>query len=124
MVEISPSEVAPVCQVGDQLELTCSVTGRLLRWEFTVGLENGAPMTFMPAITSGGTSGVPLPVMVNSTTFTFSRLSTQPLTSTMMINLVGEGLNGVQVSCVDIEASESAATTTIFIIDVRGKKLL
>ena len=58
VVEISPSVVAPVCQTGDQLELTCSLIGRLLRWEYTVRLENGAPITVMPTITSGGTSGV------------------------------------------------------------------
>ena len=85
-------------------------------------LEDGAPMTLMSTISSGGTSGVSPPVMVNSTRFTFSRLSTQPLTSMMTISSVSEGLNGVQVSCADIEASESAATTTIRIIGAGGKK--
>ena len=113
MVEISPSGVAPVCQIGEQLELTCSVTGKFLRWEFSV------TGTFTPIISAGGPSGVPPPLTVNSTVFTFSRLSIQPLISTMTVNSVSEGLNGVQVHCVDEEASESA-TTTIHIIDARG----
>ena len=32
-VEISPSSVAPVCQAGDQLELTCESSGTIHRWE-------------------------------------------------------------------------------------------
>ena len=121
VVDISPSVVAPVCQTGEQLELTCSLTGRFIRWEFTVSLESGAPMTLMPTVTSGGTSGVPLPITVNSTTFTFSRLSTQPLTSTMTISSVSEGLDGVQINCVNVEVSESASTT-VRIVDIGGRK--
>ena len=120
VVEISPSVVAPVCQAGDQLELTCSVAGVFLRWEFTVILEDGRSRTFMPVVTAGGSSGVQPPRMANSTRFTFSRLSIQPLTSTMTINNVSEGLNGVQMNCVDVETSESA-TTTIQIVDARGR---
>ena len=119
-MEISPSGVAPVCQAGDQLELTCTVPGMFLRWEFTVTLEDGTTRTFMPVVTAGGTSGVQPPRMVNSTTFTSSRLSTQPLISTMTISPVSEGLNGVQISCMDVESSESA-TTTIQIVDARGR---
>ena len=114
VVEISPSEVAPVCQAGDQSELTCSVTGIFLRWEFSVP---GAQMPFTALVSAGGPSGVPPPIPVNSTIFTFSRLSTQPLTSTMTISSVSEGLNGIQVNCVDIESSESAATTIRIIAD-------
>ena len=62
-------------------------------------------------VTAGGSSGVPPPVMVNSTRLTFSRFSTQPLTSRMIINPIRDSLNGTQVNCVDVEASESAATT-------------
>ena len=121
-VELSPSEVAPVCQVGDQLELTCSVTGIFLRWEFSVP---GTQMPFGTAVVSaGGPSGVPPPVVINSTSFTFSRHSTQPLTSTLMISPVSEGLNGVQVNCVDVVASKSV-TTAIQIVDatsLRGRQ--
>ena len=115
---------APVFQAGDQLVLTCSVTGAFLRWEFTVIRESGSPVTFMPNVIADGPSGVASPVMVNSTTFTFSRLSAQdssPLISWMTINHVSEGLNGVQMSCMDVEASQSA-TTIIRILDTRGRK--
>ena len=81
--------------------------------------ESGTAMTFTPIITAGGSSGVPPPVTANSTRFSFSRLSTMPLTSIMIITPVSEGLNGVQVNCVDIEVSESA-TTTIRIIETGG----
>ena len=122
-MEISPSEVASVCQEGDQLEITCNtdITVRFLRWEFTVRLENGAPMTIMPQVSSGGSSGVTPPITINSTTFTFSRLSTQPLTSRMTISSVSEDMNGVQVNCVDIEVPGSPATTAIRIIN-EGRK--
>ena len=123
-MEISPSGVAPVCQAGDQLELTCIVSGAFLRWQFTVIREDGTVPTFISDISSGGTTDVFLPRMPNSTSFTFSRLSTQPLMSRMTITPVSEGLNGVQVSCIDRVTSESA-TTTIRIIDARpgGRKL-
>ena len=120
-MEISPSAVAPVCQAGDQLELTCSETGIFLRWEFSV---SGAQMPLGAAVVSaGGPSGVPPPVLVNSTRFTFSRLSTQPLTSTMTVSSVSEGLNGVQINCVDIETSESATTTIRIVDDTRGRQI-
>ena len=120
-MEISPSAVAPVCQAGDQLELTCSVAGVFLRWEFTVILENGRSSTFMPVVTAGGDSGVPPPRIANLTNFIFSRLSTQSLTSTMTISSVSEGLNGVQMNCMDVLTTESA-TITIQIVDTRGRK--
>ena len=83
-------------------------------------LDNGLTQTFMPDVTPDGVSP---PLTVNSTTFTFSRLSVRdvsPLISRMTINPVSEGLNGVQVICVDVAASESA-TTTIQIVDARGQ---
>ena len=121
VVELSPSGVALVCQVGDPLELTCSITGEFKRWEFTVVTDSGVSQTFMPDVTP---DGVAPPLTVNSTTFTLSRLSAQdslPLISRMTINHVSEGLNGVAVSCVDVAASESAATT-IQIVDSGGRK--
>ena len=123
VVEISPSGVAPVCQEGDQLELMCTVPGMFQSWDFTVILGNGAVMNFMHSVTADGPSGVPPPITVNSTTFTYSRLSTRdrvPVISRMIISSVSGGLNGVEVSCVDLEALESA-TTTIQIISAGGR---
>ena len=113
LVEISPSPEAPVCQAGDQLELTCSLSGTFLRWQFTAVRESGVPETYVRTVSSGGTTGVvSSPFIINSTIeITFVRLSTQPLTSRMTISSVSEGLNGVQVNCIDVAISESAATT-------------
>ena len=125
-MEISPSGVASVCQEGDQLELMCTVSGMFQRWDFTVILGNGAVMNFMHSNTADGPSGVPPPVTVNSTMFTYSRLSARdrlPLITRLIISSVSEGLNGVEVSCMDLEASEST-TTTIRIIGVGGEVVL
>ena len=109
LVEISPPPEAPVCQAGDQLELTCSLSGTFLRWQFTAVRESGVPETYMRTVSSGGVSS---PFIINSTIeITFVRLSTQPLTSRMTISSVTEGLNGVRVNCIDVAISESAATT-------------
>ena len=81
-------------------------------------------MNFMHSVTADGPSGVLPPVTVNSTMFTYSRLSARdrlPLISRLIISSVSEGLNGVEVSCMDLEASEST-TTTIRIIGVGGRK--
>ena len=121
-VEISPSVsgVAPVCRMGDELVLTCTISGFFQRWQFTATLANGRPMNFMPEVTAGGSGGVSQPLMVNSTRFTLSRLSTQPLISKMTISLVSLELDGVEITCSDIETSESAATTILVIGSAGG----
>ena len=116
VVEISPSEIAPVCQPGDQLKLTCSTLGVLHTWRFTAISESGAVMTFTRSVSSHGPIGVDSqPLIINSTVrFTFSRLSSQnifPLISRMTINPMTEGLNGTRVNCLDGITSEQAATT-------------
>ena len=120
VVEISPSEIAPICQAGDQRKLTCSTSGVLQTWKFTAISESGAAMTFTRTVSSGGSTGVDSqPLIINSTLmFTFSRLSCQgslPLISRMTIDPVTEGLNGTRVNCLDGITSESA-TTTLHII--------
>ena len=120
MVEISPSGVAPVCQVGDQLELMCTVTGMFQTWRFTAIPESGSAVTYMRNILSTRSSGVDSqPTTINTTIMiTFSRISTQnelPLISRMVINTVSEGFNGTEVNCVNSVTSE-VATTTIHVI--------
>ena len=119
VVEISPSAVAPVCQVGDQLELTCTTTGLFLRWEITNFPEN---MTHVQTpITSVGNSGIPPPLMISSSTITFSRLSgpnSSPLISRAVVNPVSSGLTGTVVNCFEGSSStDTVATTTIQVID-------
>jgi hypothetical protein len=123
LVELSPSVVAPVCQAGDQLELTCNITGAFVRWTFTVILESGSASDIRLDVTPEGPDDALPTAMANSTTFTILRSSAQditPLISRMIINPVSEGLNGVQVTCHDVEAPESAAVTTIQIIGGTG----
>ena len=117
MVEISPLGIAPVCQVGDQLELICNTSDMLQRWRFPAIPDSGR------TIQSTGSSGVdPRALTINSIVIiTFSRLSTQnelPLMSRMLINRVSEGLNGTEVECVNTVTSE-LVTTTIHIIGGR-----
>ena len=120
MHQISPSPVAPVCQEGDQLELTCNSTlGLDHQWLFTVVPEN-VSYTRAP-VSSIGVSGIPMPLLISGSTITFSRLSGQfdlPLISRVTISSVGRGLNGTVVSCVELDTN-LVATTTIRIIDSR-----
>ena len=118
-MEISPSPVAPVCQEGDQLELTCNTTGIDHRWEFVIFPENVSHTT--TPVTSIGVSGIPQPLMISFSTITFSRLSGQnvlPLISRVTIDPVSSDLNRTVVNC--IEGMNSLVSTTITqIIDSR-----
>ena len=128
MVEIFPSPVAPVCQDRDQLELTCTSSGTVHRWEFTIFPEN-ITHTTVP-VSSAGTSGVPPPLMISSSMITFSRLSGQdssPLVSRTVVNPVSSGLNRTVVNCFEgVSSTDSVASTTVRIIDpgLFGKELL
>ena len=89
LVEISPSPVAPVCQVGDQLELRCSSTGIIHRWEITVMMPQ--TMTSIINVLSSTGSGQSPVVRLYNSTFTAPRLSdpdSLPLMSRMTINPV------------------------------------
>ena len=119
-----------MCQVGDQLELTCTSSDVLQSWQFTAISESGpaAAVTYTRSVTSVGSSGVDSqPITINTTIMiTFSRLSTQnelPLMSRILINFVSEGLNGTEVNCVNTVTSE-AATTTIHVIGGRLRTMI
>ena len=119
VVELSPSGVAPVCRAGGQLELTCTSSSAVHRWEFTIFPEN---ISYTPTpISSAGTSGVPQPLTFSGSMVTFSRLSGQdslPLVSRAVVSSVSSGLNGAVVNCFEgISSTNSVATTTIRIID-------
>ena len=52
-------------------------------------------------------------LIINSTTFTFSRTSAEdslPLMSRLLISPVNRGLNRAVMNCVDVETSEAAST--------------
>jgi hypothetical protein len=121
VVEISPSGVAPVCQAGDEVELTCANTGEFHRWEVTVLIPQ-AMTTTVTVITSIGLRGGIRSVPINDATFSVSRLSgindSMPLISRMTVSPVTSSLNGTVVNCFEgSTATDSVATTTIRIID-------
>ena len=97
-VIISPSGNSLVCD-GDQLELTCTVTGpgsSLLEWTF-------APITLCRAIDAN--SPLDQIIMINSTLFTFSRIlprNEPSLVSRLLMSPVTTGLNGTVVNCTDV----------------------
>ena len=124
-VELSPSEVALVCEAGDQLQLTCNSSSPLHTWQFTAISKSGAAMTYETCIQSLGPTGlVNSLLIINSTVmFTFSRLSTKrdlPLITRVIIDNVSEGLNGVEMRCADAGMINSATTT----IQIIGGRLL
>jgi hypothetical protein len=114
MVTLSPTSVAPVCQVGDPLELTCSSTGSFIRWTITVSNEQGVPQEYRRSINSQDASQQVSMIQVNSTSFTFMRTSDQgmlPLISMLVIDSVNRYLNGTKVYCLDVATSTNVSTT-------------
>ena len=108
---ISPSGRAPACR-GGQLELMCTVTGNFLEWRFTVvrGNETNATEFSRIIIPSGAAMSY---LIINSTTFTFSRTSAEnslSLMSRLLISPVSSGLNRTEMKCVEVETLEAAST--------------
>ena len=110
-VIVSPSGVASACS-GDQLELTCTTSGSLLEWAFILTPDNAVARAYTKGLTTD--TEAPEPLTINSTRFTFSRVSppnSSPLISILVINPVTVGLNGTEVNCTDLETSETVSTT-------------
>ena len=106
--------VAPVCHVGDPLQLTCTSSESGIKWS---SIFQGSDVL----ITSGGANNQRTQVTVNSVTFTFMRTSdpgVSPLVSTLSIDSVNISLNGTVVRCADLMDPMISATSTIKIIDV------
>jgi hypothetical protein len=114
-VTLSPSGVAPVCLSGDQLELTCTITGELLQWRFSVVRGNDTTATKITrTITS--ISSTRSPLTVNSMVFNFSRISAHdrmPVMSRLVISPVSNSLNGTVMNCEDVDTREESSTTII-----------
>ena len=125
MVTLSPMSVAPVCRVGDPLQLTCTASVINIQWRFTVANEQGVDEEFMSFSTASAMSNRSVIIQVNSTTFTLIRNSSRndlPLTVTLSIDSVGTSLNGTVVSCNDPGNSTVSASTTIQIIDATNSE--
>ena len=127
MLTLSPMTVAPVCHVGDPLQLTCIASVEFLRWNVLRVNEQGDLVDVINSeiINSRDivqTKHTPL----NSATLTFMRISAQgasPLVSMLSIDSVSIHLNGTVVRCSDIANPMTSASTTIQIIDISRSKL-
>ena len=118
-VLISPPGMVSVCN-GDELDLTCTITGPILVWSFNLIPESAtSPVRYELAISFSSPSDQTLYLMVNSTKFTISRVSAQstsPLVSRLLINPVSNYLNETVVNCTDI----TSETTSIMIFIING----
>ena len=113
--------VAPVCRVGDPLQITCTASVEFIRWNLGVVNEHGMNEEITVSRNSRDSSPPPRQLIINSTTFTFTRTSAEdalPLISTLSINSVNISLNETEVRCMDANNPMTSASTTIYIIDI------
>jgi hypothetical protein len=112
-VMISPPGIVSVCS-GDQLELTCTTPGSLLEWTFFLvrARELEGDRRYDRVLHSDSVPATS-DLKVNSITFTFSRISSQgslPLISRVVIDPANDDLNGTEVNCTDVLASNTSST--------------
>ena len=128
MVTLSPMSVAPVCRVGDPLQITCTASVQFIRRNIMVVNDQGMEEDItVSSNESRDPSPPPRERIPNSTRFTFSRISPEdylPLITTQAIISTSIGLNGTVVHCVDAINPMTSASTTIKIIDTSNSKLL
>ena len=122
---------APVCHVGDQLQITCTAMVDNVRWNVFRVNEQATPEQIVSdvLILSTSSNNQRHSVTVDSVTFTFMRTSqqgaTSPLISTLSIDSVSIGLNGTVVRCADLaNPMTSVSSTTIQIIDTSQSELV
>ena len=77
MVTLSPMMVAPVCRVGDPLQITCTASVEFIRWSIVVVNEQGMEEEITAIRNSLDPSSSPTERIINSTTLTFTRTSAQ-----------------------------------------------
>ena len=122
---ISPMMMVPVCRIGDPVSITCTAPVEFISWSI---LRQGTlqMITNIQIINSRDPHQMATEV-INSTTFTFMRISAQgasPLISTLSIDSDGIGLNGTVVRCSDVANPMTSASTTIQIIDTSQGELV
>ena len=114
---LSPSELARVC-FGESLEVTSSVTGKLLEWSFPFLFEPQASRPYRRAISAEGLAeSQTFQLIDNSTIYGFTRTSAEgnPVSSRLLISSVSSSHNGTAIICSDV--TSTTASTTIIIID-------
>lgn len=112
-VTLSPSEIAQVC-VGNNLEFTCNITGRVLEWHFPLIMDSFRPFTHGIAA-SGSAEAQTLRVLDNSTTYILTRSSSEnsPVSSKLQISTVRDSHNGTIVTCLDVNSATESSTTIV-----------
>ena len=120
---LSPSEEAALICEGEQFELICSTNVSILQLTSSpLQNEQGRMQTFMRFISSPGESQQASSLIMNSTSFNVSRVSSQdelPLVSRLLINPVSKGLNGTKMTCTErVTNTENTAmaSITIFVL--------
>ena len=123
---LSPMSVAPVCHVGDPLQLTCTAalagSVQTIRWSiFQIINDQGTLSEITNSVLIDNNDVHQSKTKeVASVIFTYSRISAQgasPLVSMLSIDSVSIGLNRAVVNCSDVANPMTSASTTIQIID-------
>ena len=112
--------VAPVCHVGDPLQLTCTASVQTIRWSiFRIINDQGTLSEITNSVfIDNSDDNQRKSSEVASFTFIYVRISDQgasPLVSTLSIDSVSIGLNGTVVRCSDVANPMTSASTTIYI---------
>ena len=98
MVTLYPMMLAPVCCVGDPLQLTCTATVEFISWSaFRISEQGTLEMEISDEPINSRDANQMAQTVVNSAMFTFNRSSAcgaSPLISTLSIDSVSIGLNG------------------------------
>ena len=127
MVTLSPMTVAPVCHVGDPLQLTCTASVEFLRWNVLRVNEQGDLVDVINSETINSRDMVQMrDTTLNSATLTFMRISAQgtsPLISALSIDSVSIDLNGTVVRCSDVANPMSSALTAIKTFDTSQSEI-
>ena len=114
--------VAPVCCVGDPLQITCTASVEFIIWRISQTNEQGMFVELAnPVHINSRDANQMSQRVVNSATFIFLRTSAQgmsPLTSTLSIDSVSIGLNGTVVHCSETGGSMTSSSTTVQIVDI------
>lgn len=85
-------------------------------WNITLVAENTATPVNVQAISSDSPSDQTFHAAINSTNFTYSRISppnSSPLVSRLLFSPVNDYINGTEVSCVDSLTSERSSVAVI-----------
>ena len=104
-VRLSSDKMSNVCD-GDELQLICNVTGMFLEWRSIRFLSSGYVVQGV-GIMANETR------QANSATVTIIRISdanTLPLSSVLTVSPVTADLNGTEITCTDLESTNSTST--------------